>query len=175
MEDKSAAPQARRKLFFGWKIVAAGAVLNALAGGAYWTGFSVYFLPITRDFGVSRAATSLIHGLGRLEGGFEGPLSRRFPSRWPTRVGANIPSVHRAFSDGPCRILSPDKFAYETRFSGEKAPANYVGMDPPMPLDPAGIASSTGVPGRIIEDPPKVRPPLRQAPQTARAAMLDIT
>jgi MFS family permease len=55
--------------------VAAGAVLNALAGGSYWTGFSVYFLPVTRDFGLSRAATSLVHGLGRLEGGFEGPVA----------------------------------------------------------------------------------------------------
>ena len=65
MEDRSAAPKARRKIFFGWKIVAAGAVLNALAAGAYFTGFSVYFLPVTRDFGRSRAAISLAHGLGR--------------------------------------------------------------------------------------------------------------
>ena len=75
MADRSTAPRARRKVFFGWKIVAAGGVLNALAGGAYWTGFAVYFLPITRDFGLSRATTSLISSLGRLEGGFEGPLA----------------------------------------------------------------------------------------------------
>jgi sugar phosphate permease len=62
-------------MFFGWKIVAAGAVLNALAAGAYWTGFSVYFLPVTRDLGLSRAATSLAHSLGRIEGGFGAPVA----------------------------------------------------------------------------------------------------
>jgi len=75
VKDRTADPRARRKLFFGWKIVAAGGVLNALAGGAYWTGFSVYFLPVTRDFGLSRAATSVVHGLGRLEGGFGAPVA----------------------------------------------------------------------------------------------------
>ncbi len=75
MEDSSTTPRARRKVFFGWKIVAAGAVLNALAAGAYFTGFSVYFLPVTRDFGRSRAAISLAHGLGRLEGGFGAPVA----------------------------------------------------------------------------------------------------
>ena len=64
MEDSSTTPRARHKVFFGWKIVAAGAVLNALAAGAYFTGFSVYFLPVTREFGRSRAAISRAHGLG---------------------------------------------------------------------------------------------------------------
>jgi sugar phosphate permease len=86
MEDRSTATRARRKIFFGWKIVAAGAVMNALAGGAFWTGFAVYFLPVTRDFGVSRAATSLIHGLGRLEGGFEGPLAGYLVDRFGPRA-----------------------------------------------------------------------------------------
>ncbi len=66
---------ADRKIFYGWWIVAAGSVLNALGGGTYWLGFSVYFLPVTRDLGLSRAATSLAYGLGRLEGGLEGPLA----------------------------------------------------------------------------------------------------
>jgi MFS family permease len=66
---------ADRKIFYGWWIVAAGSLLNALGGGTYWMGFSVYFLPVTRDLGLSRAATSLAYGLGRLEGGLEGPLA----------------------------------------------------------------------------------------------------
>ncbi len=64
-----------RKVFYGWWIVAVGCVFNALAGGTYWTGFSVYFLPVTRDLGLSRATTSLAYGLARLEGGIEGPLA----------------------------------------------------------------------------------------------------
>ena len=69
------APARRKKIFYGWWIVAAGSILNALSGGTYQTGFSVYFLPVTRDFGLSRAATSLAYGLARMEGGFEGPLA----------------------------------------------------------------------------------------------------
>jgi MFS family permease len=64
-----------RKVFYGWWVVAAGAVISALQDGTYWLGFSVYFLPVTRDFGLSRAATSLVYGLGRLEGAFVGPLA----------------------------------------------------------------------------------------------------
>ena len=54
----------QRKIFYGWWVVAAGSALNVLAGGLYWTGFSIYFLPVTRDLGLSRAATSLAYGLG---------------------------------------------------------------------------------------------------------------
>ncbi len=78
MEDRMAAPpgaKPRRKIFYGWWIVAAGAALNALAGGTYWNGFSVYFLPVTRDLGLSRTATSFAYGMARLEGGFEGPAA----------------------------------------------------------------------------------------------------
>ncbi|MBI2872543.1 MAG: MFS transporter [Chloroflexi bacterium] len=63
------------KVFYGWWIVAIGVVMNALAGGTYWTGFSVFFLPITRDFGLTRAATSFAYGVARLEGGLEGPAA----------------------------------------------------------------------------------------------------
>ncbi len=64
-----------KKVFYGWWIIAAGGALNALAGGTYWNGFSIYFLPVTRDLGLSRAATSLAYGLARLEGGIEGPVA----------------------------------------------------------------------------------------------------
>ncbi len=78
MPDRSSAAsgsRARPKVFYGWWMVAAGGVLNALQAGTFLSGFSVYFLPVTRDFGLSRAATSLAYGLGRLEGGLEGPLA----------------------------------------------------------------------------------------------------
>ncbi|MDP6548930.1 MAG: MFS transporter [Dehalococcoidia bacterium] len=62
-------------IFYGWWIVAAGSILNALGGGTYWMGFSVYFLPVTKALELSRAQTSFAYGLGRLEGGLEGPLA----------------------------------------------------------------------------------------------------
>jgi MFS family permease len=80
-------------VFHGWWIVAAGGILNALAGGTYWHGFSVYFLPVTRDFGVSRAAASLAYGLGRLEGAFEGPVAGYLVDRLGPRTMIAIGGV----------------------------------------------------------------------------------
>jgi MFS family permease len=76
----------RRRIFYGWWIVVAGAVLNALAGGTYWNGFSVYFLPVTRDLGLSRTATSFAYGMARLEGGFEGPAAGYLVDRLGPRI-----------------------------------------------------------------------------------------
>ena len=45
-----------RGIFYGWWIVVVSFVVNTLTTGVYWLGFSVLFLPISRDLGVSRAA-----------------------------------------------------------------------------------------------------------------------
>ncbi len=65
----------RRKVFYGWWIVVAGGVISALQDGTYWLGFSMYFLPVTREFEMSRATTSFVYGLGRMEGGVVGPVA----------------------------------------------------------------------------------------------------
>ncbi len=64
----------RPKIFYGWWITIIGLVMNMLASGTYWTGATVFFLPITRDLSLSRSATSLAFSLARLEGGLGGPL-----------------------------------------------------------------------------------------------------
>ena len=63
------------QVFYGWWIVAAGSVINAVGGGVYWYGFTLFFLPVSRDLGLSRAATSLAFSFSRLEGGVEGPVA----------------------------------------------------------------------------------------------------
>jgi sugar phosphate permease len=55
-------------------MVAIAAGIQFLAGGFYQVGFSVYFLPISRDLGLSRAAMSLAFSLRSLEGGLDAPL-----------------------------------------------------------------------------------------------------
>ena len=62
-------------IFYGWRIVAAGFLGNALNDGTYFLGFSVFFLPISRDLELSRTATSLPFSLARLIGGILGPIS----------------------------------------------------------------------------------------------------
>lgn len=50
-----------------------GAVIQAIGNGLPWYGFTIFFLPITRDLGLTHAATSLIFSAARLEGGIAGP------------------------------------------------------------------------------------------------------
>jgi sugar phosphate permease len=62
-------------LFYGWWMVAAGCGIRMLGGGFHLYGFTVFFLPITQELGLSRAATSLVFSLARAEGAIEGPLA----------------------------------------------------------------------------------------------------
>lgn len=72
--DNSTAIPAAGRIFYGWYIVAAGVVLSILTGGVYVYGFSTFFLPLTREFGWSRASLSGVISIARLEGGVLSPL-----------------------------------------------------------------------------------------------------
>jgi MFS family permease len=73
------------RLFYGWRMVAVGSALRVLGGGLYFYGFSVFFLPLSEDLGLSRAATSLVFSLARAEGAFEGPFAGYFMDRFGPR------------------------------------------------------------------------------------------
>jgi len=62
-------------LFYGWWMVAVGCGIRMLGGGFHLYGFTVFFLPITQELGLSRAATSLVFSLARAEGAIEGPVA----------------------------------------------------------------------------------------------------
>jgi MFS family permease len=62
-------------VFYGWWMVAVGCGIRMLGGGFHLYGFTVFFLPITQELGLSRAATSLVFSLARAEGAIEGPLA----------------------------------------------------------------------------------------------------
>ncbi len=72
-------------LFYGWWMIAAGCGIRILGGGFHLYGFAVFFLPITRDLGLSRAATSLAFSLARAEGAIEGPLAGYLIDRFGPR------------------------------------------------------------------------------------------
>lgn len=61
-------------MFYGWYIVGASVLLNSYLAFAIWQGFTVFFLPILRDFGVSRTVLSGAFSLRQLESGFLSPL-----------------------------------------------------------------------------------------------------
>lgn len=68
-------------LYYGWRMIAVGATLRILGGGLYFYGFSVFFLPLSQDLGLTRAATSLVFSLARAQGAFEGPIAGYFMDR----------------------------------------------------------------------------------------------
>ncbi len=73
------------RLFYGWRMVGVGSALRVLGGGLYYYGFSVFFLPLSNDLGLSRAATSLVFSLARAQGAFEGPVAGYFMDRFGPR------------------------------------------------------------------------------------------
>ncbi|MFC1864371.1 MFS transporter [Chloroflexota bacterium] len=74
------------RIFFGWWVVLSGGIISLWMVGYHAYGFSALFKPIASELGFSRTATSVPAAIGRLEGGFEGPLSGwitdRFGPRW---------------------------------------------------------------------------------------------
>ncbi len=48
--------------------------IRVVGGGLHQYGFTVFFLPISQDLGISRAATSLAFSLSRAQGAIEAPL-----------------------------------------------------------------------------------------------------
>jgi MFS family permease len=74
------------RMFYGWWIVIIGCVLDAVKGGTYNTGFTLYFLPVLNEMHLSRAATSLPFSLAKLESALEGPLVGYLIDRFDIRV-----------------------------------------------------------------------------------------
>ncbi len=62
------------RLSYGWRMVGLVSALRVLGGGLHNYGFTVFFLPLSQDLGLSRAATSLAFSLARVEGAIEGPF-----------------------------------------------------------------------------------------------------
>ncbi|MFH1485985.1 MAG: MFS transporter [Chloroflexota bacterium] len=62
------------RVFYGWWIVLAGALGKGLHAGLNYYGFSAFFIPLSEEFGWSRAVLSGAFSLARVEGGVLGPV-----------------------------------------------------------------------------------------------------
>jgi len=69
-------------LYYGWRMMGLVAAIRTLGGGLHSYGFTVFFLPISTELGLSRAATSLVFSLSRAEGAVEGPLAGYLTDRF---------------------------------------------------------------------------------------------
>ncbi len=64
----------RHRVFYGWWVVLAAALMQWYGAGVWFYGFSVVFKSIITNFGWARAVTAGAFSLARLEGGLEGPI-----------------------------------------------------------------------------------------------------
>jgi sugar phosphate permease len=61
-------------LYYGWRMIGIVSALRILGGGLHQYGFTVFFLPVTQDLGLTRASTSLAFSLARAEGSLAAPV-----------------------------------------------------------------------------------------------------
>src|SRR5919198_5115531 len=85
-DAQSSGAQGHRGLFYGWWIVIIGCIQDAVKGGTFNSGFSLYFLPVLTELHLSRAATSLPFSLAKLESALQGPLVGYLIDRFDLRV-----------------------------------------------------------------------------------------
>src|SRR5919106_2732709 len=86
VQTEDAPVREHKGLFYGWWIVIIGCILDAVKGGTFNSGFSLYFLPVLTELNLSRAATSLPFSLAKLESALEGPLIGYLIDRVDLRV-----------------------------------------------------------------------------------------
>jgi sugar phosphate permease len=61
-------------LYYGWRMIGIVSAMRVLGGGLHQYGFTVFFLPVTQDLGLSRASTALAFSLARAEGSLVSPI-----------------------------------------------------------------------------------------------------
>src|SRR5262247_1185980 len=79
------------RIFYGWRMIGLVSAIRIVGGGLHQFGFTVFFLPISQDLGIGRAATSLAFSLSRAQGAIEAPLVGYLIDRYgprPTLVTA---------------------------------------------------------------------------------------
>lgn len=62
-------------LYYGWRMIGLVSAVRVLGGGLHQYGFTVFFLPVTHDLGLTRASTALAFSLARAEGSLTAPIA----------------------------------------------------------------------------------------------------
>ncbi|MGE3857989.1 MAG: MFS transporter [Dehalococcoidia bacterium] len=88
----------RRRVFFGWWLLAASVCAMALGSGTSFWAFGFYVQPLEREFGWSRAEVSLGFSAALLTSGLSGPLVGRFIDTRGPRSAIIVGAVLTALS-----------------------------------------------------------------------------
>ena len=72
--------------FFGWRIVGAGAAIQAMQSGLFMQAFGAYSVLLQRDFGWSATTLSIAFAMTRAESGLLGPLQGWMIDRFGPRL-----------------------------------------------------------------------------------------
>src|ERR671919_1003983 len=80
-------------IYYGWRMIGLVSAIRVVGGGLHQYGFTVFFLPISQDLGLSRAATSLAFSLARAQGAIEAPLVGYLVDRFGPRPIIMIAAV----------------------------------------------------------------------------------
>lgn len=75
----------QKGLYYGWVIVLACGLMFVWGGGVFYYGFTAFFNPIVREFGWSRALTSMAFSLQSVESSLLAPLAGILADRWGPR------------------------------------------------------------------------------------------
>ena len=82
------------RIFHGWRIVAAGFVLETLMGALLFHAYGAYVVLLGQEFGWSKTLFSVAFAMARAESGILGPiqgwLTDRFGPRTLIRIGMTI-------------------------------------------------------------------------------------
>lgn len=93
----------RKKIFYGWWIVAATNIICMFGYGTWLYSFGVFFKPMSTEFGWTRAMTSGAYALRTIEGGVASPLVG-----WAVdRYGSRLLIIIGAVVSGGAFILMP--------------------------------------------------------------------
>ncbi len=84
-------------MFRGWRVVGAGAILQALYSGLVMQGFGQYAVVLERDFGWSKSMLSAAYSMNRAESALLGPLQGwaldRLGAKLVARIGLVLAAV----------------------------------------------------------------------------------
>jgi len=75
----------KRRVFYGWYLLAAGTAVLAIHGATFTYGFAVFFLPLATTLNVSRGLLSTVFSLTRLESALLGPVDGYLIDRFGPR------------------------------------------------------------------------------------------